>query len=315
MSLFVGIDVSKEHLDWATHASAEGGRVAHDEPGLDALVLRLRALTPACVVREATGGVEMSVLAALRVAGLPVAVVNPRQVRDFARASGHLAKTDQLDARCLAHVAAAMPPALTPMPEAETLELELILARRRQLMTMLVSEKNRLSGLLGPRRIARVVGSLERLIETLKKELDELDTELMTKIEQSPTWRAKDKLLRSVPGVGPGTSRTLLLDLPELGTLHRKQIAALAGLAPFNHDSGKLRGRRTISGGRATVRSMLYMATVASLRWNPVMASFYERLRAAGKPVKVALTACMHKLLTLLNAIVKADRPWQAVSA
>ena len=315
MPLFVGIDVSKEHLDWATHASPEGGRVAHDAAGLDALVTRLRALTPACVVLEATGGLEMSVLAALRVAGLPVAVVNPRQVRDFARASGHLAKTDRLDARCIAHVAAAMPPALTPMPEAETLELELILARRRQLMTMLVSEKNRLSGLLGPRRIARVVGSLERLIETLKKELDELDTELMTKIEQSPTWRAKDKLLRSVPGVGPGTSRTLLLDLPELGTLHRKQIAALAGLAPFNHDSGKLRGRRTISGGRATVRSMLYMATVASLRWNPVMASFYERLRVAGKPVKVALTACMHKLLTLLNAIVKADRPWQAVSA
>ena len=315
MPLFVGIDVSKEHLDWATHASPEGGRVAHDAAGLDALVTRLRALTPACVVLEATGGLEMSVLAALRVAGLPVAVVNPRQVRDFARASGHLAKTDRLDARCLAHVAAAMPPALTPMPEAETLELELILARRRQLMTMLVSEKNRLSGLLGPRRIARVVRSLERLIETLKKELDELDTELKTKIEQSPIGHAKDKLLRSVPGVGPGTSRTLLLDLPELGTLHRKQIAALAGLAPFNHDSGKLRGRRTISGGRATVRSMLYMATVASLRWNPVMASFYERLRVAGKPVKVALTACMHKLLTLLNAIVKADRPWQAVSA
>ena len=315
MSLFIGIDVSKEHLDWAVHASAEGGRVAHDEGGLDALATRLRALTPACVVLEATGGLEMSVLAALSVAGIPVAVVNPRQVRDFARASGRLAKTDRLDAQCLAHFAATLQPALTPMPEAATLELELILARRRQLMLMLISEKNRLSGLSGPRKVARVVSSLERIIKTLKKELEDLDTELKTKIEQSPVWRAKDKLLQSVPGIGGGTSRTLLLDLPELGTLNRKQIAALAGLAPFNHDSGKLRGKRAISGGRATVRSMLYMASVASLRWNPVIKTFYERLRAAGKPVKVALTACMHKLLTILNAIMKSDRPWQAVSA
>ena len=315
MSLFIGIDVSKEHLDWAAHASPEGGRLAHDEGGLDALVARLRALTPECVVLEATGGLEVSVLAALSVAGIPVAVVNPRQIRDFARAAGRLAKTDRLDAQCIAHFAAKMQPPLTPMPEAETLELELILARRRQLMVMLVAEKNRLSGLSGPRKVARVIRSLERIIETLKKELDELDTELKTKIEQSPIWRAKDKLLQSVPGIGPGTSRTLLLDLPELGTLNRKQIAALAGLAPFNHDSGKLRGRRAISGGRATVRSMLYMASVASLRWNPVIASFYERLRAAGKPVKVALTACMHKLLTILNSIMKTDQPWKAVSA
>ncbi len=315
MARFVGIDVSKEHLDWAVHAGPEGGQVAYDDDGLDALVARLRELGPACVVLEATGGLEMSALAALSVAGVPVAVVNPRQVRDFARAAGHLAKTDRLDAKCIAHFAATMQPALTPMPEAETLELELILARRRQLVLMLVSEKNRLSGLLGPRRVARVVSSIQRIVETLTKELEELDEELKTKIEQSPVWRAKDQLLRSVPGIGPGTSRTLLLDLPELGTLDRKQIAALVGLAPFNRDSGKLRGRRTISGGRATVRSMLYMASVSSLRCNPVIRPFYERLRAAGKPVKVALTACMHKLLTILNAMVKADRPWQAVSA
>ena len=314
MPVFVGIDVSKEQLDWAAHASQEGGRVAHDEAGLDTLVARLRVLTPACVVLEATGGLEMSVLAALSVAGLPVAVVNPRQVRDFARASGHLAKTDKLDAKCIAHFAATMQPTLTPMPEAETLELELILARRRQLITMVVSEKNRLSGLLGPRRVERVVTSIKRIIETLTKELEELDNELNTRIKQSPVWRAKDQLLRSVPGVGPGTSRTLLLDLPELGSLDRKQIAALVGVAPFNHDSGKLRGRRAISGGRATVRSMLYMACVASMRCNPVIRPFYERLRAAGKPAKVALTACMHKLLTILNAMVKADRPWQVVS-
>jgi transposase len=315
MSMFVGIDVSKEHLDWAAHDSPEGGRVAHDEAGLDALVARLRVLTPACVVLEATGGLEMSVLAALSVAGLPAAVVNPRQVRDFARASGHLAKTDKLDAKCIAHFAATMQPTHTAMPEALTLELELILARRRQLIAMRVSEKNRLSGLLGPRRIARVVTSINLIIDTLTTELEELDDELATKIKQSPVWRAKDQLLRSVPGVGPGTSRTLLLDLPELGTLDRKQIAALVGVAPFNHDSGKLRGRRTISGGRATVRSMLYMASVSCLRFNPVIRPFYERLRAAGKPAKVALTACMHKLLTILNAMVKANRPWHVVSA
>jgi transposase len=315
MLVFVGIDVSKEHLDWAVHASAEGGQVTHDDAGLETLIARLRALKPERVVLEATGGLEMSVLAALSVAGLPVAVVNPRQVRDFARAKGHLAKTDRLDARCIAHFAAVMQPALTPMPEAETLELELILARRRQLMTMLVSEKNRLAGLLGPRRVPRVVSSIERIIKTLKNELEKLDDELKTKIEQSPRWRAKDALLRSVPGVGPGTSRTLLLDLPELGTLNRKQIAALVGVAPFNRDSGKLRGRRAIWGGRATVRSMLYMACVTCVRFNPVIGSFYERLRAAGKPAKVALTACMHKLLTILNAMVKTDRTWKVVSA
>jgi len=317
VAAFVGIDVSKEHLDWAVNdggAGGGGGQVAHDEAGLANLVARLRELKPELVVLEATGGLEMSVLAALALAGLPVAVVNPRQVRDFARAIGHLAKTDRLDAKCIAHFAAAVQPALTPMPEATTLELELILARRRQMVSMLVAEKNRLSGLTGPRRVARVVSSIERIVKALTKELEKLDDELKTKIQQSPLWNAKDKLLRSVPGVGTGTSRTLLLDLPELGTLDRKQIAALVGVAPFNRDSGKLRGRRAIWGGRASVRSMLYMASVTAARCNPVIRSFYERLIAAGKKGKVALTACMHKLLTILNAMVKAGTSWQAVT-
>jgi len=314
VAIFVGIDVSKEQLDWAAHGGTEGGGVAHNDDGLEALITRLRALAPELIVLEATGGLEMSVLAALSVAGLPVAVVNPRQVREFARAKGHLAKTDRLDAKCIAHFAAVMQPARTQMPEAETLELELILARRRQLVTMLVAEKNRLAGLTGPRRIQRVISSVDRMIKSPTNELEKLDDHLNTRIEQSPLWRAKDALLRSVPGVGPGTSRTLLIDLPELGSLNRKQIAALVGLAPFNHDSGKMRGRRSIWGGRATVRSMLYMACVASLRCNPVIRSFYERLRDAGKPVKVALTACMHKLLTILNALVKTNRAWDVVS-
>lgn len=312
MSAFVGIDVSKEHLDWAVHGTSVGGRLAYEDDGLLELVRCLREMQPTLIVMEATGGLEMRVLAALSIAGLPVAVVNPLQIRNFARATGKKAKTDRLDARCIAHFAAAIQPPLTPMPEATTLELELLLARRRQLITMLVAEKNRLSGLVGPRRIARVLGSIERMIETLEREIEKLDDELKTKIEQSPVWRAKDALLRSVPGVGPGTSRTLLLDLPELGTLHRKKIASLVGLAPFNRDSGKDEKRRAICGGRASVRSMLYMACVTCVRVNPVIGVFYERLRKAGKPAKVALTACMHKLLTILNAMVKANRPWHA---
>ncbi|WP_438009054.1 IS110 family transposase [Sorangium sp. So ce321] len=311
---FVGIDVSKEHLDWAVHGEAADARLAHDEDGLQELVRRLNELRPALVVLEATGGLEMAVLAALSVAGLPVAVVNPLQIRNFARATGRQAKTDRLDARCIAHFAAAVQPPLTPMPEATTIELELMLARRRQLTGMLVAEKNRLSGLIGPRKVARVVASIERVIKTIEKELEKLDDELKTKIEQSPVWRAKDELLRSVPGVGPGTSRTLLLDLPELGTLSRQQIAALVGVAPFNRDSGKAKGRRAIWGGRASVRSMLYMASVTAVRCNPVIRAFYDRLRAAGKPYKVAMTACMHKLLTILNAMAKAARPWQAAA-
>ncbi|WP_129350280.1 IS110 family transposase [Sorangium cellulosum] len=311
---FVGIDVSKEHLDWAMHGENAGGRLAYDEEGLQELVRRLREVQPALIVLEATGGLEMAVLAALSVASLPVAVVNPLQIRNFARATGRQAKTDRIDAKCIAHFAAAVQPPLTPMPEATTMELGLLLARRRQLVAMIVAEKNRLSGLLGPRKVARVVASIELMITMIEKELQNLDDELKIKIEQSPVWQAKDKLLRSVPGVGPGTSRTLLLDLPELGTLNRKQVAALVGVAPFNRDSGNVKGRRAIWGGRASVRSMLYMASVTAVRCNPVIRAFYDRLRAAGKPYKVAMTACMHKLLTILNAMAKAARPWQVAA-
>ncbi|AUX24351.1 transposase [Sorangium cellulosum] len=314
MGAFVGIDVSKEHLDWAMHGENAGGRLAYDEEGLQELVRRLREVQPALIVLEATGGLEMAVLAALSVASLPVAVVNPLQIRNFARATGRQAKTDRIDAKCIAHFAAAVQPPLTPMPEATTMELGLLLARRRQLVAMIVAEKNRLSGLLGPRKVARVVASIELMITMIEKELQNLDDELKIKIEQSPVWQAKDKLLRSVPGVGPGTSRTLLLDLPELGTLNRKQVAALVGVAPFNRDSGNVKGRRAIWGGRASVRSMLYMASVTAVRCNPVIRAFYDRLRAAGKPYKVAMTACMHKLLTILNAMAKAARPWQVAA-
>jgi transposase len=310
VELFVGIDVSKERLDWAVNDGPAEGRVDHTDEGLAELVDRLRQLQPVLIVIEATGGLEMAVLAALSVARLPVAVVNPRQVRDFARATGRLAKTDRLDAKCIALFGAAVRPELTAMPEATTLELELILARRRQMVAMLVAEKNRLSGLVGPRRVPRVVASVERVIKTLTKELEKLDDELKTRIEESPVWSAKDKLLQTVPGVGPGTARALLADLPELGSLGRKQIASLVGLAPFNRDSGTLRGRRAIWGGRASVRSALYMAVVASLRCNPVMSAFFSRLTAAGKPGRVALTACMHKLLGILNAMVKTNRAW-----
>jgi transposase len=314
MATFVGIDVSKERLDWAVHGSDAAGQVAHDDEQLQELVRLLREREPTLIVLEATGGLEMTVLAALSVAGLPVAVVNPLQIRNFARATGKQAKTDRIDARCLAHFAAAMQPPLTPMPEASTIELEVLLSRRRQLVTVLVAEKNRLSGLLGPRRVVRVVASVERMIKTLEKEIEKLDDELTNKIQASPVWKAKDKLLQSVPGVGPGTSRTLLLDLPELGTLDRKQIAALAGLAPFNRDSGKAKGRRAIWGGRSTVRSMLYMACVTAVRCNPVIRAFFDRLSAAGKPYKVAMTACMHKLLTVLNAMVKNNQPWRVAA-
>jgi transposase len=314
VSIFVGIDVSKETLDWAVDGGAEAFRSPYDDAGLEALAGRLRELNPSLIVMEATGGLEMTLLATLSVAGLPVAVVNPRQVRDFARGQGILAKTDKVDARCLALFAFKNRPAVTPMPEAATIELELVLARRRQLVTMRVSETNRLGSLTGPRRVPRVLASIKRVIKTLDDEIGELDDDLDAKIKASPLWQAKDTILRSVPGVGPGTSRTLLLDLPELGTLDRKKIAALAGLAPINRDSGKSRGRRSIRGGRTTVRAMLYMACVTAVRCNPLFKALYGRFADAGKPHKVAMTACMHKLLTILNSMLRNNTPW-AISA
>jgi transposase len=315
MAEYVGIDVSKEHLDIALHEGKREWRCSHDDAGLDALAKELRAIGPELIVLEATGGFELTVLAALTIARLPVAVVNPRNVRDFAKASGRLAKTDKLDARCIAHFASAMQPLRTEMPDETTLALEQLLTRRRQLMQELIAEKNRRSTLRGPRRTERVLKSLDQHIDWLEKEIEGIDDNTRDYIERSPVWRAKDQLLRSVPGVGPGTSRTLLVELPELGTLDRKKIAALAGLAPFNDESGGKERRRVTWGGRTPVRSMLYMACVSALRCNPVLKALYDRLIAAGKPAKVALTACMRKLLTILNAMVKAHRPWSFSAA
>ena len=304
--VFVGIDVSKDQLDVALRPSAERWAVANDDAGIATLVDRLGALTPALIVLEATGGLELPLTGALAV-GLPVVVVNPRQVRDFAKATGKLAKTDALDAAVLAQFAEAVRPALRPLPDAALQALSALLARRRQLLEMRTAEQNRLGMARPPVR-----KGIRAHIAWLDRRLAQTDDDLARAIRESPVWREKDDLLQSAPGVGPGLARTLLADLPELGTLNRKQIAALVGVAPLNRDSGTLRGKRTVWGGRATVRATLYMATLVATRFNPIIKTFYQRLLAVGKPKKVALTACMRKLLTILNAMLKHGTPWQA---
>lgn len=301
----VGIDVSKHQLDVAVRPSGECWSVPHDEPGLSTLVTRLQALAPTLIVLEATGGLEVTVASALAAAQLPTAVVNPRQVRDFGRSTGQLAKTDRLDAQVLAHFAEAVRPTPRPVPDAQAQELSALLLRRRQLLEMLIAEKNRLS--LAPQRIRF---QIQVHIEWLHQQLTDLDRDLGQLVRSSPVWREKDDLLRSVPGVGPVLATTLLANLPELGTLNRKQIAALVGVAPFNRDSGTLRGHRTVWGGRAQVRAILYMSTLVAVRHNPALKTFYARRRAAGKPPKVSLTACMRKLLTILNAMLKHRTRW-----
>lgn len=305
VQLFVGIDVSQERLDVAVRPSGEMWQVSHDSQGIGQVVEGLGKLAPERVVLEATGGVEMTLAAELVACGLPVAVVNPRQVRDFARASGKLAKTDALDARVLAHFAEAMRPASRPLPDAVAQELGALAARRRQLVEMTTAEKNRLR--TASRRIRPKV---EEHIRWLEESLADLDRDLGDLICASPIWKDKDELLRSVPGVGPVLSMTLLSGLPELGALNRGEIAALVGVAPFNRDSGTLRGKRKVWGGRAQVRAALYMAALVATRFNPVLSAFYQRLCAAGKPKKVALTACMRKLLTILNQMVRQNRHW-----
>jgi transposase len=306
--IYVGVDVAKDRLDIHVRPSGDAFVVARDHEGLNDLVERLRGLSPALVVLEATGGFEVTVAAALSSAGLPLAVVNPRQIRDFARSTGRLAKTDALDAAAIAHFAEAIQPEPRPLPDDRSRELGELVARRRQVIDMMVAENHRARELRNPRLRKRIV----RHICALQKELAEIEKDLDDSIRGTPIWREKDDLLRSVPGIGNATARTLLADLPELGSLDRKQIAALAGLAPFNRDSGKLRGRRMIRGGRAPVRCALYMATVVASRCNPTIATFYKRLRAAGKPGKVAIIACMRKLLTILNAIIRDRTPWQS---
>ena len=282
--------------------------VPNDEKGVRQLASSLRDPSQVLVVLEATGGLELPVAASLAEAGFSVAIVNPRQVRDFAKATGKLAKTDRIDAQTLAHFGEAIQPEPRPVPEGEALLFKQMLSRRRQLVEMITAEKNRLS--TTPSALRKDV---QTHIAWLKESLAKLEDDLGKRIKASPMWREKEELLRTAKGVGPVCSRTLLVDLPELGKLDRKEIAALVGVAPLNRDSGRFQGKRAVWGGRGRVRAILYMATLSATRSNPVISAFYTRLCAAGKPKKVALTACMHKFLTILNAMVKHDTPWQKV--
>lgn len=304
--LFVGIDVAKAHLDVALRPAGTHERLANDEEGIAHLVPRLAAARPTLIVLEATGGLEVPVTAALAAASLAVAVVNPRQVRDFAKAVGQLAKSDALDAHVLARFAEVVRPTPRPLPDADAQALAALLTRRRQVLAMLVAEQQRL-----PTTVPALRPRVEAHIAWLRQERDDLDRELRQRIRQSPAWREDDDLLQSVPGVGPVLATTLIAELPELGHLDRKQIATLVGVAPLNCESGILRGRRIIWGGRAQVRAALWMGTLVAIRHNPIIRPFYLRLLAAGKPEKVALTACMHKLLTILNALLRHRIRWQ----
>ena len=305
-AIYVGVDVAKARLDVALRPTDDRWEIFHDQKGVAKLVSQLEALDPAMVLLEATGGLELSLVAALAAAALPVVVVNPRQVRDFARATGKLAKTDSLDAAILAHFAEAVQPPVRPLRDADTQALNSLAARRHQVMAMRVSEKNRLSAAAPDIRYR-----IEAHIAWLEQELDDLDKTLKQTLRGSPIWQEKDDLLRSVPGVGPQLSLALLAYLPELGTLDRRQIAALVGVAPYNRDSGTLRGKRTVWGGRGRVRAALYMGALVASRHNPVITDLYQRLLAAGKPKKLALTACMRKLLTILNSILRHGSPWR----
>lgn len=304
-ALVVGIDIAKAELAVALHPTGTTWTVAHTAAGIQALTARLPPLTPALVVCEATGGLETALVGALAAAGLPLVVVNPRQVRAFAKATGRLAKTDALDAAVLARFGAAVQPPVRPLPDAATQALGALVTRRRQLVDMLTAERNRLGS--APPVLHR---ELRAHIAWLARRLTRLDRDLDAALRASPCWRTQDALLQSVPGVGPVLAATLLAELPELGTLSRHAVAALVGVAPVARDSGAFRGRRRTWGGRAPVRAVLYMATLAAVRCNPVLRAFYRRLTGAGKLPKVALTACMRKLLTILNAMVKHQTPW-----
>jgi transposase len=302
----IGIDVAKAHLDVAVRPSGDQWQVANTEEGIAGLLGRLTPLAPSLVVLEASGGWELAVVAALAEAQLPVAVVNPRQVHDFAKAVGQLAKTDQLDAQVIARFGEAVHPEPRPLPDAEAQALGALLARRRQVIGMRTAERQRLGTAIGVVR-PRIAAHLA----WLDQELAELDDDLGRRLHDSPLWREREELLRSVPGIGPVVATTLVAELPELGRLDRKRIAALVGLAPLARDSGSLRGKRLVWGGRGQVRAALYMATLVATRHNPVIHAFYARLLKAGKAKKVALTACMHKLLLILNAIVTTKTPWR----
>jgi len=305
---FIGIDVAKQQLDVAAHESDYEFRCPNKVSAFGALIAELISLRPALIVIEATGGLEQSVVSALHAAGLPVVVVNPRQVRDFAKALGQLAKTDRLDARVLAHFAAAIKPPLRPIKSKEEQELDSLTGRRAQLIEMLTDEKNRRASAASD----TVRDKIKEHIDWLEEGIAELDQQLKALLQNSTEWQAKDKILQSVPGIGPVTSFSVIADLPELGTLNRQKISKLVGVAPLNCDSGQHRGTRHIYGGRAQVRRALYMATLTALRWNPVIKEFYERLCANQKPFKVAITACMHKLLNIINVMVRDSTTWKS---
>ena len=307
--VFIGIDIAKDTIDISVLPSGESWTVGTTPTELPETVDRLAALKPTNIVMEATGGYETRLAASLATAGLPVAVVNPRQVRDFARALGILAKTDAIDAHVLALFAEKVQPECRPLPTDDERALKELLTRRRQLVDMRTAESNRRQHIVSK----QVYESITTLIESINHELDVIEREIDNRIKASPVWRAKDKLLQSVPGIGKTTASMLIAALPELGHLNRRQIASLAGLAPMNRDSGTFRGRRMITGGRALIRAGLYMPILSAVRYNPKIKPFYDRLIAAGKLEKVAITACMRKLLTMLNAIVRENEPWHPI--
>jgi len=310
-ALYVGIDVAKAKLDVALDADGDVFEITNDLSGLTQLIDRLKTQSVALVALEASGGYETLAVATLGAAGFPVALVNPRQVRDFARSTGRLAKTDAIDAKLLARFAVTIKPRVTALAETGRAELTELLGRRNQLVGMQVAERQRLA----QARSKRVRKDVQGMIDFIAKRLDKAEDDLGKFIAARPEWQVNDDLMRSVPGVGPATSRVLLGRLPELGELTTKTIAALVGIAPINRDSGSFRGKRTIAGGRADVRTALYMATFSAIRCNPVIRTFYQHLRAQGKPFKVAMVACMRKLLVILNAIMKSRTPWQHVPA
>jgi transposase len=303
---FVGIDVSKNSLDLRIEPVGQSLQVAYDDTGVSEICQRLTEVSPTLIVMEATGGLETRLASELAAQGLPVAVINPRQARDFAKATGQLAKTDQVDAAVLAAFAQAIRPAVRPLKDADTRELGDLVTRRRQLVAMRVQETLR----LGTANSKALQKNLKSHITWLDKQIAKLDDELIQRLRNSDVWKAKEDLLRSIPGVGAVTSLTMLAKCPELGQLNRREIAKLTGIAPLANDSGKHRGKRFIWGGRADVRAVLYMATISAIRCNPAIKAFAERLKQTGKPAKVVIVACMRKLLTIMNAMIKSNTPW-----
>ena len=305
--IYIGIDIAKDSMEVMAYEGKEHWAYTNDEKGLSKLLMKMKRLSPCLIVLEATGGYETTVAAELQNKGFPVAVVNPRYIRDFARSTGILAKTDILDAQVIARYAATVKPTPRVLPSEETRELGVIIMRRRQVVTMLTAENNRFQT-----ADPAVKERIKLHIKWLEHELDDINKELKQKVQDNPDWKEKDEILQSVPGVGPNLSTTLLADFPELGKLNRKQVAALGGVAPFNRDSGKLRGKRSIWGGRDMVRTATYMATFSAIRFNPLLKSFFDRLTAAGKSFKTAMVACMRKLLCILNAMLKNRTHWNS---